>query len=117
MSKFLGSIVGVALSPIIIPLILIYELNRNYSMYVQYYQYKKNTDKYVKYYDIPDYIRPSYLYYNSYKDKIAILINNKMCFAYKYINKQTNKIVYVAENNIVYDTDLEQYKINKQIGV
>ncbi len=34
-----------------------------------------------------------------------------MCFAYKHIDTQTNKIVYITENNEIIDVDLEQYKI------
>ena len=106
-------IIGIVVTPIIMPLFLIQGLIDDYPIYVECYKYKKNADKYVKYDDIPYLMRSSYLYYNSYKDKIAILINDKLQFAYKYINKQTNKIVYVAENGVVYDADLEQYKIQQ----
>lgn len=34
-----------------------------------------------------------------------------MCFAHKHINKQTNKIIYVTDNNEIFDTNLEQYRL------
>ena len=119
MSTCLGrTIVSICLAPIILPLLLIQDLVDYYPIYIECYQYKKNADTYVKYENIPYVMRPSDVYYNSYKDKIAILSNEKMVFAYKYINKKTNKIVYVAndgDNTIVYDSELEQYKLKQPI--
>ena len=83
----------------------------NYPYYIQEYRYKINPDRYVKYENIPFSLRPNYLYYNSYKDKIAIIQNGIMCFAFKHIDKKTNQIVYIAKNNEIIDTDLDQYKI------
>ena len=76
-------------------------------------KYKIDTsNNYVKYDDIPYWFKPNYSYYNSYKDKIAVIVNDRMYFAHKYINKQTNKIVYVTNNGkTVVDSNLEQYKI------
>lgn len=109
--KFLSCIV---ITPIILPLLLIQGSVDYYPQYIECVQYKKRTNKFVKYDDIPHCLKPNYLYYNSYKDKISIIVNNNMCFAYKHIDKETNKIVYVTENNeTIIDSNLEQYKINK----
>ena len=106
-------IIGVVITPIIIPLLFVKGLTEHCPRYIHYIKYKINNEKYVKYKNIPYLARPKFdnIYYDSYKDKIAIIQDNKMCFAYKHIDTQTNKIVYITENNEIIDVDLEQYKI------
>ncbi len=113
MSLLGKSIIGVALTPIIMSLFLIQGLISDTSKIIECIKYKIDANiNYVKYDDIPYLLKPNYLYYNSYKDKIAVIVNNKMCFAHKYINKLTNKVVYVDNNGkMIDDNNIEQYKI------
>ncbi len=103
---------GIVLTPILVGLLLVHGLISDTPKMIEYIKYKTDTKfKYVKYDDIPYFLRPDYLYYNSYKDKIAVIVNDKMYFAHKYINKSTNKIVYIDDNGMVIDSNIEQYKI------
>lgn len=103
-------------APIIMGLYFVQGLIYDAPKYVECIEYKMNKNNdYVKYDDIPDKIKPDYLHYNSYKDKIAIIVDDKICFAHKYIDKKTNQIVYVyiANNGeTVIEKDIEQYKIS-----
>jgi hypothetical protein len=109
------SFIGILVSPILIPLLLIQGIQDDMPQNIERQKYLTDYEtNYYKYNDIPYTLRPDFLSYNSYKDKILVIIDGEMYFAHKQINKITNKIVYITENNVVIEDNLEQYKIPTQ---
>ena len=104
----------ICLSPLIITFLLASRIQEECPKIFEYYCYKWNNKKYVKYQDMP-YLAKLEIdlsNYKSYKDKIAIIENDNMKFAEKYIVKKTNKMVYVANDKAI-DVNIEIYKIHK----
>ena len=107
----MGVVVG--LMPMVIGLFLVHDLANATQQMIDRIKYETDTKvTYVKYDDVPYFIRPDHLYYNSYKDKILVNVNDKIMYADKYIDKKTNNIIYATKNGeMVIDSNIEQYKI------
>lgn len=111
--KLTTTLVDILLVPVALPFVLLFSIQKTYPHYVKYFQYKLSNERYIRFNDIPLLAQPKFneLHYNSYKDRILTVQDNNMCFAYKYVDKQTNNIVYVTENKDFVITDIEQYKL------